>query len=182
MWRRTEPSTFWYILIQHRTECYPFLQVFGEALLNDGVTFVLYEGVKELAFVEYDNIEDISVPGQTSSDENFNFLQVLSYIYVVLSFFTAPLGGFLVGFLAGLMAALVTKYTNERDEYLKPILNLLFACLAYMLTLVFGFSNILGLIAYGIAQTRYGVGNMRRVQSAFPFLLIFFHPVPRRTA
>ena len=50
------------------------------------------------------------------------------------------------------MAALVTKYTSERDEYLKPILNLLFACLAYMITLVFGFSNILGLIAYGISR------------------------------
>ena len=61
------------------------------------------------------------------------------------------------------MAALVTKYTSERDEYLKPILNLLFACLAYKITLVCRFSNILGLIAYGIAQTRYGVGvsNMR---------------------
>jgi len=122
-----------------------YFLVFGEALLNDGVTFVLYEGVKELAFVEDDNFEEISV---------------VSYIYVILSFFTAPLGGFLVGFLAGLMAALVSKYTNERDEYLKPILNLLFACLAYMITLVCGFSNILGLIAYGIAQTRYGVGNM----------------------
>ena len=35
--------------------------MFGEALLNDGVTFVLYEGVKELAFVEDQNIENISV-------------------------------------------------------------------------------------------------------------------------
>ena len=108
---------------------------------------------------------------------------MVSYIYVILSFFTAPLGGFLVGFLAGLMAALVTKYTSERDEYLKPILNLLFACLAYMITLVCGFSNILGLIAYGIAQTRYGVGNMRWVQSDFPFLLLpIFSPAPRPTA
>jgi len=53
-----------------------YFLVFGEALLNDGVTFVFYEGVKELAFVEDDNIEDISV---------------VSYIYVILSFFTAPL-------------------------------------------------------------------------------------------
>ena len=86
---------------------------------------------------------------------------MFSYVVVILSFFTAPLGGFLVGYLTGLMAALVTKYTGERDEYLKPVLNLLFACLAYMITLVCGFSNILGLIAYGIAQTRYGFGNMR---------------------
>ena len=87
--------------------------------------------------------------------------KVTSYIYVLLSFLTAPLGGFFVGFVAGLVASLVAKYTSERDEYLKPILNLLFACLAYMITLLFGFSNILGLIAYGIAQTRYGVSNMR---------------------
>ena len=46
------------------------------------------------------------------------------------------------------MAALVAKYTSERDEYLKAILNLLFACLPYMITLVCGLSNILGLIAY----------------------------------
>ena len=142
-------------------------QVFGEALLNDGVTFVLYEGVKELAFVDHDNIENISVPDCFYLCPNINmvkitiFRKVVSYIYVILSFFTAPLGGSLVGFIAGLMAALVTKYTSERDEYLKPILNLLFACLAYMITLVCGFSNILGLIAYGITQTRYGVGNMR---------------------
>ena len=88
-------------------------------------------------------------------------LKVTAYIYVLLSFLTAPLGGFLVGFVAGLVASLVAKYTSDRDEYLKPILNLLFACLAYMITLLFGFSNILGLIAYGIAQTRYGVSNMR---------------------
>ena len=94
-------------------------------------------------------------------------LKVTSYIYVLLSFLTAPLGGFFVGFVAGLVASLVAKYTSERDEYLKPILNLLFACLAYMITLLFGFSNILGLIAYGIAQTRYGVSNMRC--SKFPF-------------
>jgi len=53
-----------------------YFLVFGEALLNDGVIFVFYEGVKELAFVEDDNIEDILV---------------VSYIYVILSFFTALL-------------------------------------------------------------------------------------------
>ena len=81
------------------------------------------------------------------------------------------------------MAALVTKYTSERDEYLKPILNLLFACLPYMITLVCGLSNILGLIAYGIAQTRYEVGNMRWARSDFLFLLLLiFSPAPRPTA
>ena len=51
--------------------------MFGEALLNDGVTFVLYEGVKELAFVEEDNIEDISVPVHVYLCLNPNILKLI---------------------------------------------------------------------------------------------------------
>ena len=52
--------------------------MFGEALLNDGVTFVLYEGVKELAFVEDQNIENISVAFYLQYHQHGNFLSRLS--------------------------------------------------------------------------------------------------------
>ena len=119
-----------------------YFLVFGEALLNDGVTFVLYEGIKELATIEADD------------------MAIISYVYVLLSFLTAPLGGGLIGFVVGLASALVTKHTTEATAFLKPMLALLFAALAYGLTIVFGFSNILGLIAYGLTQERYAFGNM----------------------
>ena len=135
-----------YFLVPPRAS--PYLQVFGEALLNDGVTFVLYEGVKELAFVRTEDLGDVAVE---------------SYIIVLLSFLTAPLGGLVVGFLTGLLAALATKHMSEQSAYIKPMMNLLFAAFAYVITLVCGFSNILGIIAYALTQTRYGVGNMRCV-------------------
>ena len=81
MWRRTGPSTFWYIHssnnlgLESNLNCW---QVFGEALLNDGVTFVLYEGVKELAFVEDDNIGDISVPVYIYLCLNPNILKLIN--------------------------------------------------------------------------------------------------------
>jgi NhaP-type Na+/H+ or K+/H+ antiporter len=75
-----------------------YFLVFGEALLNDGVTFVLFDGVKDLAYVRNEDISSI---------------KITSYVYVVLSFLTAPLGGILIGFLVGLLAALVTKYTRS---------------------------------------------------------------------
>ena len=46
-------------------------------------------------------------------------------------------------------------------DYLKPLLIILFCGLAYSLTLVAGFSNILAVIVYGLTQSRYTVFNMR---------------------
>merc|ERR1719228_926534 len=109
-----------------------YFLVFGEALLNDAVTFVLYEGIRELAPIP---TEDMS-----STD-------AMSYVYVLLSFLTAPLGGALVGFIAGLASALVTKHTSESTAVFKPMISILFAVLAYGMTIVFGYSNILGVIA-----------------------------------
>ena len=58
-WRQTERSTS--SSVSSLNILTTWLQVFGEALLNDGVTFVLYEGVKELAFVEAEDIKNIPV-------------------------------------------------------------------------------------------------------------------------
>ena len=60
-WRRTELSTSSSVCFSLVNILTTWLQVFGEALLNDGVTFVLYEGVKELAFVEAEDIKNIPV-------------------------------------------------------------------------------------------------------------------------
>ena len=66
-------------------------------LLNEAVTFGLYESMKKMAFVEEMNLEDVSVK---------------RYFIALLSFLTAPLGGILIGFLVGLLAAFVTKHTR----------------------------------------------------------------------
>ena len=122
-----------------------YFLVFGEALLNDAVTFVLYEGIRELA----------PIP-----TEDMSSTAAMSYVYVLLSFLTAPLGGALIGFVCGLASAFVTKHTSESTAVFKPMISILFAVLAYGMTIVFGYSNILGVIAYGLTQERYAFGNM----------------------
>jgi len=122
-----------------------YFLVFGEALLNDAVTFVLYEGIRELA----------PIP-----TEEMSSTPIMCYVYVLLSFITAPLGGALIGFVCGLASAFVTKHTSESTAVLKPMIVILFAVLAYGFTIVFGYSNILGIIAYGLTQERYAFGNM----------------------
>ena len=122
-----------------------YFLVFGEALLNDGVTFVLFEGVKELGEVSEEDLASVSLD---------------SYLWVLLSFLTAPLGGILVGFVAGLLAALITKYASEALEYHKPMLILIFFALAYTATIVLKVSGILAVISFGLTTTRYTVTNM----------------------
>jgi len=122
-----------------------YFLVFGEALLNDAVTFVLYEGIRELA----------PIP-----TEDMSSTPAMSYVYVLLSFLTAPLGGALIGFVCGLASAFITKHTSESTAVFKPMIAILFGVVAYGLTIVFGYSNILGIIAYGITQERYTFGNM----------------------
>ena len=97
--------------------------MFGEALLNDGVTFVLFEGVKELGEVgKHNTLHSTQHTShnthyahhkrpQVSSDDLAS-VSLDSYLWVLLSFLTAPLGGILVGFVAGLLAALITKYAR----------------------------------------------------------------------
>jgi len=119
--------------------------VFGEALLNDGVTFVLFTSVRGLAEI---SAEEIAIPAS-------------SYGAVTLSFLTAPFGGILCGIICGLAAAFISKYSNtSNDEREEPIIIILLGGFAYFLSNFFGFSGILSIIAFGLTQERYTFANI----------------------
>jgi len=119
--------------------------VFGEALLNDGVTFVLFTSVRGLAEI---SAEEIAIPAS-------------SYVAVTLSFLTAPLGGILVGIFCGLAGAFISKYSNtSNDEREEPIIIILLGGFAYFLSNFFGFSGVLSIIAFGLTQERYTFANI----------------------
>ena len=102
--------------------------VFGESLLNDGVTYVMYEGFKAFTTISSKEHDNISA-GQ--------------FVLLSVSFLTKPLGGLLVGFVVGLLATFVAKNASDNTAYLKPLMNLMFASFAYSLALMFSFSGIL---------------------------------------
>ena len=117
--------------------------VFGEALFNDGVTFVLFEGVKDLSKVSI----DVKIP-------------TASFLYIGLSFLTAPLAGILLGIVCGALTALLTKFTTHHSEGFQPIIIIALAFLSYFLNKSLGFSSILGLISCGVVQMRYAMPNL----------------------
>lgn len=99
-----------------------YIVVFGESLLNDAVTVVLYnlfEAYSEMKSIEYVDI-----------------------ISGFLNFWIVALGGTVIGVIWGLATAVVTKYTNE-VRVIEPIFIFVMAYLAYMNAEIFHMSGIL---------------------------------------
>ena len=117
--------------------------VLGEALFNDGVTFVLFQGLVQMARVRSDDI----IPAS-------------SYFYVLSFMFIAPIGGMLVGIVCGCLCAFLTKYSTNESELFQISLIMTSAFLAYYSALCIGFSSVIGLIACGLTQQRYAVPNL----------------------
>lgn len=117
--------------------------IFGEALWNDGVTFVLFEGLREMAKVRTDTT-----------------IHPESYLFVILCMFVAFLGGALIGFLCGAISALITRFTTKNSQCFEPVVILMMAILAYFLAMSIGFSPIISLIVCGMSQMRYAVPNI----------------------
>ncbi|KAK2185739.1 hypothetical protein NP493_225g03060 [Ridgeia piscesae] len=101
--------------------CLYFL-IFGESLLNDAVTVVLY------------NMMNV-----------FNEMKVIPPDQVILgfiAFFTVSLGGLTTGVLFGIMSAILTKRT-QHVQVVEPLTIFVFAYTAYLVAELFHFSGII---------------------------------------
>ena len=121
--------------------------VLGESVLNDGVTFVMFDSFRAFTSI---------------GSERLKMIPIESYFCIAGSFVTKPLGGVFFGYLCGLWFALVTKYTKNMSSSRIPLLNLLFASLAYIMSISLRWSGILSLIAFGLTQERYTFRNISK--------------------
>ncbi|TKR73764.1 hypothetical protein L596_021038 [Steinernema carpocapsae] len=118
-----------------------FVNVFGEALFNDGVTVVLYQMFKKFA---------------TIGEKN---LTVTDYGAGALSFIVIGLGGILLGIIFALAVSFLTKYT-DKVKILAPVLIFVFPYLSYLSAELFGLSSILAIVACGICMKQYVKENI----------------------
>ncbi|XP_069827643.1 sodium/hydrogen exchanger 1 [Dendropsophus ebraccatus] len=113
--------------------------VFGESLLNDAVTVVLYHLFEEFSRLDQVTFRDISLG--------------------FLSFFVVSLGGVFVGFVYGIIAAFTSRFTSH-IRVIEPLFVFLYSYMAYMSAELFHLSGIMSLIASGVVMRPYVEANI----------------------
>nr|AKN21460.1 slc9a-1 [Schmidtea mediterranea] len=117
-----------------------YYMIFGESLLNDAVTIVLYDIIKELMIIGDTNVKNIS----------------LGFV----SFFTVSLGGLLVGVITGVLSVLLTRFQSKREIHCVMIIAT--AYLSYIIAYSIHWSGIMSIIGCGIVQAAYGFRNIEK--------------------
>lgn len=118
-----------------------YFLVFGESLLNDGVTVVLYNTMIAL-----------------SSQDVIDYMQ---YILAFFSFFTVVLGGLTIGIITGAASAFVLKFT-EHVRVTEPLIVISSAYFAFVMAECVHWSGIISLIGCGLVQRRYAFLNISK--------------------
>ncbi|XP_068238479.1 probable Na(+)/H(+) antiporter nhx-9 [Palaemon carinicauda] len=116
-----------------------YFLVFGESLLNDGVTVVIYNTMN--TFLSMD-----SVPAA-------------QYALAVVAFFIVVFGGIAIGIFYGGLTALITKSTAD-VRVVEPLALFCLAYLCYLTAELFHFSGIISLIVCGLVQAHYAFQNI----------------------
>lgn len=113
--------------------------VFGESLLNDAVTVVLYH-----------LFEEFSHEGTVTIADAF---------LGVVCFFVVSLGGIMVGTIYGILGAFTSRFTSH-TRVIEPLFVFLYSYMAYLSAEVFHLSGIMSLIACGMIMRPYVEANI----------------------
>lgn len=113
--------------------------VFGESLLNDAVTVVLYHLFEEFSHAGIVTVGDA--------------------VLGVVSFFVVALGGILVGVIYGVLGAFTSRFTSH-TRVIEPLFVFLYSYMAYLSAEVFHLSGIMSLIACGVIMRPYVEANI----------------------
>nr|XP_060640508.1 sodium/hydrogen exchanger 1 isoform X1 [Anolis sagrei ordinatus] len=113
--------------------------VFGESLLNDAVTVVLYHLFDEFA--------------------KFDQITVTDIILGFLSFFVVSLGGVFIGVVYGVIGAFTSRFTSH-IRVIEPLFVFLYSYMAYLSAELFHLSGIMSLIAAGVVMRPYVEANI----------------------
>ncbi|XP_017778459.1 PREDICTED: sodium/hydrogen exchanger 2-like, partial [Nicrophorus vespilloides] len=118
-----------------------YIVVFGESLLNDAVTVVLYHMFESYTEMGLDNII---------------YTDILAGF---ANFFVVAIGGIVIGVIWGFATGFVTRFTNE-VRVIEPIFIFVMAYLAYLNAEIFHMSGILAITFCGITMKNYVEGNI----------------------
>uniref|UniRef100_A0A3Q3FS02 Sodium/hydrogen exchanger n=1 Tax=Labrus bergylta TaxID=56723 RepID=A0A3Q3FS02_9LABR len=118
-----------------------FILVFGESLLNDGVTVVLFNVFEAFVSLGGSQIDAVEI------------------IKGIISFFVVAFGGSLVGFVFGLLISLVTRCTKN-IQIIEAGFVFVLGYLSYLTAEMLSLSAILAIVFCGMCCQKYINANM----------------------
>ncbi|XP_030317154.1 sodium/hydrogen exchanger 4 [Calypte anna] len=119
-----------------------YMMIFGESLLNDGITVVLYNIF--IAFTQMHRYEEIE-----SIDVFAGFAR----------FFVVGLGGVVFGIVFGFVSAFMTRFTHNVSA-IEPLLVFMFSYLSYLSAETLYISGILAMTACAVTMKKYVEENV----------------------
>ncbi|XP_033646199.1 probable Na(+)/H(+) antiporter nhx-9, partial [Asterias rubens] len=118
-----------------------YILVFGESLLNDAVTVVLYRMFESFNAIGADN------------------LLAIDYVAGFFSFFVVAIGGVVIGLLFGFLTAVLTRFTHKA-RVIEPIFVFAMSYMAYLTAEMFRLSSILAIVFCAMFMKPYVEANI----------------------
>ncbi|XP_020639702.3 sodium/hydrogen exchanger 4 [Pogona vitticeps] len=119
-----------------------YMMIFGESLLNDGITVVLYNMF--IAFTQMHRYEEI---------------EPIDVLAGFARFFVVSLGGLLFGIVFRIVAAFMTRFTQNISA-IEPLLVFMFSYLSYLAAETLYISGILAIAACAVTMKKYVEANV----------------------
>uniref|UniRef100_A0A8C3J7B3 Sodium/hydrogen exchanger n=1 Tax=Calidris pygmaea TaxID=425635 RepID=A0A8C3J7B3_9CHAR len=123
-----------------------FIIVFGESLLNDAVTVVLYNVFESFVTISQENVTGIEC------------------VKGIVSFFVVSLGGTLVGVFFAFLLSLVSRFTKH-VRIIEPGFVFIISYLSYLTAEMLSLSAILAITFCGICCQKYVKANISEQSS-----------------
>uniref|UniRef100_A0A8D0B454 Sodium/hydrogen exchanger n=1 Tax=Salvator merianae TaxID=96440 RepID=A0A8D0B454_SALMN len=116
-----------------------YMLVFGESLLNDAVTVVLYKLFKTFC--------------------KMKTIQAVDVFSGIANFFVVGIGGVLIGILMGFVAAFTTRFTHK-VRVIEPLFVFLYSYLSYITAEMFHLSGIMAITTCAMTMNKYVEENV----------------------
>ncbi|XP_063806837.1 sodium/hydrogen exchanger 4-like [Pseudophryne corroboree] len=124
-----------------------YMMIFGESLLNDGITVVLYNIFISLTQMHtYESIEAVDI------------------LAGIGRFFMVGIGGVFFGIIFGFVSAFITRFTKNISS-IEPLLVFMFSYLSYLSAEAFYLSGILAMTACAMTMKKYIEENISKNSS-----------------
>ncbi|XP_021054605.1 sodium/hydrogen exchanger 4 [Mus pahari] len=119
-----------------------YMMIFGEALLNDGISVVLYNIL--IAFTKMHKFEDI---------------EAVDILAGCARFVIVGCGGVFFGIIFGFISAFITRFTQNISA-IEPLIVFMFSYLSYLVAETLYLSGILAITACAVTMKKYVEENV----------------------